>query len=244
MDHLTDRDLLSVWEAGSRQSTVEKSLWLLTKAFPHLSFDQVAGLSIGDRDARLLQIREQLFGKVLKNAAVCPHCQNPVEWETSISDLKLQPIREDPAEKTLDLRFNGQTIHFRLPNTLDVLEVMSLTSPAMQADALIRTCTLQSTLPFERVEDYPDELKSAILHQMETNDPQADIVMDICCPACAHTWSMLFDIMEYLWKEIDEWARQLLQDVYLLARTFGWSEREILDMSRFRRNLYIEMIIG
>jgi hypothetical protein len=66
--------------------------------------------------------------------------------------------------------------------------------------------------------------------------------MLLTCPNCCNQWEGQFDIASYLWTEINTWARHMLQEVYLLARAFGWSEYAILTMSPQRRQLYLEMI--
>jgi len=53
---------------------------------------------------------------------------------------------------------------------------------------------------------------------------------------------MTFDILTYLWSEIEDWAQRLLLEVHTLALAYGWSERDILAMSPRRRRLYLEMV--
>lgn len=52
---------------------------------------------------------------------------------------------------------------------------------------------------------------------------------------------MAFDIGAYLWEEVDAWADRTLRDVHLLAASYGWSERDILDLSPARRGRYLEL---
>jgi len=42
--------------------------------------------------------------------------------------------------------------------------------------------------------------------------------------------------------EVNEWAERQLQTVHKLARAYGWTEREILNLSPVRRQLYLGMI--
>jgi hypothetical protein len=77
---------------------------------------------------------------------------------------------------------------------------------------------------------------------MEALDPQADIRIALTCPQCGHGWNAQFDISGYLWTEIDQWAHQTLNAVHRLARAYGWSERDILELSPVRRQLYLGLI--
>ena len=61
MDNLTDRDLLSFWEKGLNKPIIEKSLFLLGWAYPNYDTNEIVSFSIGDRDSRLLHIRENLL---------------------------------------------------------------------------------------------------------------------------------------------------------------------------------------
>ena len=59
------------------------------------------------------------------------------------------------------------------------------------------------------------------------------------CIACGETWTDRLDVVGYVWEEITERARRLLDDVHGLAAHYGWSEREILAMSGARRDAYL-----
>jgi hypothetical protein len=49
------------------------------------------------------------------------------------------------------------------------------------------------------------------------------------------------DVAAFVWAEIESEARRLLLEVDVLARRYGWSERDILDMSPIRRYQYLEL---
>jgi hypothetical protein len=87
--------------------------------------------------------------------------------------------------------------------------------------------------------------KAAITHLAEhiaAADPQADITLDLSCPACGHAWQVLFDIVAFLWSEITAQAQRLLLDVHQLARLYHWPESEILSMSSLRRQYYLNLV--
>ena len=48
----------------------------------------------------------------------------------------------------------------------------------------------------------------------------------------------------YLWDEIDARARRLLDEVHALARTYCWSEEQILALSETRRRAYLRAGAG
>ncbi len=73
------------------------------------------------------------------------------------------------------------------------------------------------------------------------HDPQAELLLDLQCPACGARWQLVLDIVAFLWEELCSSAAGLLGEVDTLARAYAWSEREILALSPTRRRLYVEM---
>jgi hypothetical protein len=45
-----------------------------------------------------------------------------------------------------------------------------------------------------------------------------------------------------LWLEITARSQRLILEVHQLARTYGWTEAEILNLSAARRALYLKMV--
>ena len=84
--------------------------------------------------------------------------------------------------------------------------------------------------------------RGAVTERMSQADPQADVKLGLDCPACGHDWLVTFDILSFLWSEIETWAQRMLRDVHILARSYGWREADILAMSAFRRQCYLEML--
>ena len=241
MRPLTVVELLNLWEAGLHHTLIEKSLHLLCVACSVPDIQTMAGVSIGERDARLLQLRAWMFGTQLSNMAYCPACSQPVEWETNLRDLQLQPAHAETRPNEFDLGSAGFSLRFRLLNSLDLMAATGNTG--VNAKQLLSGCILKVQHEQQDcgADDLPDEVFEALDKRLDEEDPQADIQMMVNCPACAHEWHATFDILSYLWVEIDSWAKHMLQEVSVLARAFGWSERDILNMSTQRRQLYLEM---
>jgi len=233
---LSDQQLLQVWEFGLNHSAFETNLFLLSMIHPDIGDSDLLSMSIRERDRRLLNFRKRFFGPLLQNSSDCPACSEKLEWEISVSDL----IIEAQQDQTLSIAFDDQTYRFRLPNSQDVLETIYLTDRSKQEEYLLQKCIL-STDEY-KADSIAEEVKDFILLKMEEADPQSNLDLNLSCPVCNHQWTLTFDIMEYLWIEINERAIQLMRDIYLLAKTFHWSETEILRMNPFRKSLYLSMI--
>jgi hypothetical protein len=80
-------DLLTAWEVGRRASTAQRSVLLLGALAPQLDGDALLGLSLGDRDARLLAAHRQLFGPELECVVRCPACGADLELALAVDAL-------------------------------------------------------------------------------------------------------------------------------------------------------------
>ena len=77
---------------------------------------------------------------------------------------------------------------------------------------------------------------------MSARDPQAEVLLDLTCPACGASWQTVFDIAAYFWAELTAEAKRLLREVDALARAYGWREVDILALSPGRRQAYLELV--
>ena len=241
MRPLSVTELLAAWERGLDVPPTERALTLLAACSTEAP-DALARLSIGRRDARLLVLRELTFGAQLTSLAACPACGERMECTFNVSDLRVAPELEPVEAFTLTL--DDDEMRFRLPNSLDQLALATCTDVASARDLLLQRCLLTTHGAEIRVARLPLSAWAQIAEQMERADPQADIQLDMSCAACGHRWQEAFDIGSFFWTELDAWARRLLLDVHTLARAYGWSEHDILNLSAPRRQFYLNLIGG
>jgi len=220
---------------------IRRALILLAVMNPERSAEVWARVSIGERDRRLLQMREELFGDSLETMAVCPKCSERLELSFSTSDV-LVSAPAGAREDGLVVEASGYEVTCHLPTSADLLHITQSTGPDLH-EAMLKRCVEVARLggePLDRAA-LPDEIVSIVIDKMSKADPQADVQVEMACPACSHRWSLSFDILSYLWSEIEDWAQRLLLDVHTLASAYGWSEADILTMSPRRRRIYLEM---
>ena len=86
--------------------------------------------------------------------------------------------------------------------------------------------------------------EAALAERLSELDPLAETLIDMCCEVCGERWQALFDIVTFFWNELHARSRRLLQEIDLLARTYGWTEGEVLRMGEQRRGLYVEMALA
>jgi hypothetical protein len=77
---------------------------------------------------------------------------------------------------------------------------------------------------------------------MEEADPLTAMQLALSCPECGYQWQTAFDIESFFWSEINAWANRMLHEVHTLALRYGWREMDILAMSPWRRQFYLNMV--
>ena len=241
---LSASGLLTLWEQGGAQPRVQQALLLLAASCPETAPDKLANLSIGRRDGLLLTLREQLFGPHLVSVASCPACGERLQLTFNVADIRTE-AGETPAEPLM-LHLDGYEACFRLPDSNDQAAIAGCEDVAGGRRLLLTRCLLEVRHQKEEqpVDEVPEKILKAVSELMSQADPQADVQLDLTCPACAHVWSAAFDIVSYFWQEIDWWARRILRDIHFLASAYGWHEADILNMSARRRQFYLDMIGG
>ena len=232
------RALLDAWERGLEQGPVERGLTLLALVSPGDDPDALAALSIGERDRRLLALREAVFGPRMTGVVACTRCGEPLEVEFATCELRAAP----PNDAVLTLRGDDHEVQLRVPDSRDLLAVAAADAAVAPA-LLLERCVVSA-----RVGDapagagsLPPELIAEAGRRLADADPQADVRVRLTCPACSFDWAAPFDVVTYLWTEIEAWAGRLLADVHVLASAYGWSESDILALNPARRQSYLEL---
>jgi hypothetical protein len=227
MRALSATELLSVWESGRNQIPLQRALTMLAVACPGASSDSLARLTIGQRDARLLALREQTFGSEITGVSDCPECGEKLELSFNSSDIG--PVTEAEPPTELAVQSNGGEVRFRLPTSADLLAVNN-------TEQLLEHRLLRGG------EQVTENCRISVGEKMLSVDPMAEIHLALNCPSCEHKWEAPFDIVAFLWREISAAARRLLREVHTLASAYGWTESEILSLTPARRRAYLEMI--
>ncbi|UBF24841.1 phage baseplate protein [Kovacikia minuta CCNUW1] len=245
MRSLSAADILQIWEIGQNQHPLDRALTLLSFALPEMSGEDLVQLSIGQRDALLLTLRELTLGSRMESFAQCPQCQEPLEFTLNLADLRT-PEPEEAGNQPHTLTTEGFELVFRLPTSQDLAAIVHCREIEIAQRLLAQRCIQQVSQNGNPIN--PDLLPIAVLSQIAgqiaASDPQSEMLLDLTCPACQHSWQVLFDIVSFFWTELSVQAKRLLREVHTLARFYGWHEADILSLSPIRRQFYLEQIMG
>lgn len=235
-------DLLDLWERGAAKPPYERAVAILEAAFPDQPAASISNWSLGQRDAAFISLQEILFGERLNAVASCPSCGSRLDLDFDTPRIRAPFSGGETHKTTMTVGGSAYALEI-LPLTTNHLRQVSANPSRL---ALLQNClgsVLRDGAPVEP-KDLPEEVIKQVGAKLAELDPQTDIQLALRCPDCAHAWDAPFDIIAFVWSEIDAWAQRTIQEVHLLASRYGWSERDILGMSARRRQRYLQMVTG
>ncbi|MGH3994573.1 MAG: hypothetical protein ACRDSN_19200, partial [Pseudonocardiaceae bacterium] len=215
MPALSASELLLVWEQGRLEAPHERSLTMLASVDPTRQDGSLSELTVAERDAQLLALREDTFGSRIETVVDCPACDEALELALDTRELAGEAQDRDVHSIGVD----GGKASFRLPTCGDVAGVAGEGDVAGAAAKLLERCVIDP--PAAGLSDLD---RAAVVDRMAELDPLAALELEVACPACGHVCSAGFDIASFLWKEVEAAARRTLEDVHALASAYGWCE--------------------
>ncbi len=136
----------------------------------------------------------------------------------------------------------GVELHLRLPRGSDQLVWLEggIVDPTVMAKTLIQrgdeTTAPDSPLPAQWIEP----LETAL----EEHDSLTMLELEVCCPSCDAVSQVPFDLEALLLEALARAQSLLLDQFHRLARTYHWTEAEILSIPARRRADYLDRLNG
>ncbi len=233
---ITELALLSAWENGYGRPAPDRAV-TLAAAVSGLPADYVADLPLGACDRLLLELREQCFGARLDGLARCPRCGTELDVGLDVDELRAEGVcgadelragGASGADGGRAVEVAGRTV------TLRALTSRDIGSCGGDRDRLLARCLVGEPVPPAA------EVLDAVEARLDALDPQAARTIDLDCPSCRVSWAASVDVTEFVWTEVDRFARRLLHDIHTLATAYGWREADVLAISPARRRFYLQ----
>jgi hypothetical protein len=239
---LTPADLLDAWERQVGGGWSARTLDLLDAADRDPHPRDWTDRTIGERDRRLMTLRRDLFGDSVVALATCPACGRETELTFSMTALADAAVSGVPAD--LVVTIDDYTVELRPLVVADLDLARSAADLATAHAALARSAVATATHGGRpvAVDALPMSVLEALDDRLAESDPAADILFDLGCDSCGASWDEQFDIVSFLWAEIDAWALRTLDDVHRLASAYGWTERNVLALGERRRQAYLDLV--
>ena len=212
--------------------------------------ETVRALTVGDREALLLHLRRLTLGEAMPCVLACPEpeCGEKLDLELRVGDLLLPPYAEARASWETVVVVDGRRygVRFRLPAGGDqeaAADRLDRDGAGAATALLLRHCVESVEDEAGRaVEDWPAAVARELPARMAELDPQAEISLDLTCPACDRRFSALFDTASYFLGELAGDPARLFRQVHSLALHYHWSEPEILALTPQRRRMYLNLL--
>lgn len=203
---------------------------------PHAEMlEKVRGLGLAERDRLLIELRSRSLGSRIKGEVECPRCNSAEEVEFAAADLPIQPpagndplVIDLPSGKVARLRqlAAGDHEQFAATSGLDGAAQMALAIDRALLSLEGDPCGLE------------DEDRKALEQALALSVPQ-ELRIDIDCHACGQRLSARFGACAFFLAELREHSKTLIDDVHILARTYHWSEADVLRLTLRRRLAYL-----
>jgi hypothetical protein len=226
--------IVQIWERGRHEHPVDRALTMLS-LLSGQPRPELARLSVEHRDCLLLGWRERLFGRAMTAWAACPACGCGVDVSLTVDD-------PEPPEDRFTVEVAGTPLTVRMPTSLDLAAVAGCQSVDEARRRLVGRCLEGAPAgPDEGQAADDDRLVTAVEAELDRRAGVSAGTVELRCPDCADLWALEVDVAAFAWREIEILAGRLLAEVDVLARRYGWSERDILALSPDRRRFYLEL---
>src|SRR5215475_6534376 len=171
MRALSADDIIRVWEVGCRQDSAERALTLLAVASPAESADELRHLSLGRRNAQLLELRRRLFGSALGAFSQCPGCGEPLEFEVPVDAIDRGGAATDAA---FTLATGGYAVRFRLLDSTDLAAAAAAAGVDEARRVLVDRCVLEARRDDDAITaaDLPEPILRQLATRLAEHDPQ------------------------------------------------------------------------
>lgn len=216
-----------------------------------ITIEMVGSLSVGDREALLLHLRRLTLGDRMQCVLCCPDrsCGEAMDLDLLASELLLPPYAncKECYEVTVPMDGYEYMVSFRLPNGADqeAVACLSQSDPDAAVDMLLNRCIKQVKATRDdgvAREHWPHNFREQVSAAISELDPQAEIKLNLSCPACGHSFSAIFDTATFLFHEISRRMNHLYEEVHWLAFYYHWSEAEIMGMTPKKRLMYLNLL--
>lgn len=189
-----------------------------------------AGATLATTAASMIELHRRFFGPRVEMIMNCPVCDEVLEL-----DLELATCARFPAADRREVRTAAGRVLVRAPIIADLLAVEDRPDPA---DALLERLVIDGAAAGPGLSGGDRDLIDEVAQDLAG---AAGTVLSVRCPGCETVGRAGFDPTDHVWERVDRWAMDQLASVAVLARAYGWSEREVLALSPARRARYLEL---
>lgn len=235
---LSDAVLLSMWDQASATPR-DCADAVLRAAWPETDSGHWDDVPLGQRDRDILAVRAATIGTSIELVLSCPHCAELLALTFDVGEL----MSGDAVAESVTVASNDTVITARPLRESDLAAASACQTVPAARTLLIARCIVAAHRGERAI--HADDLGAseidALSEALERADPGADLAFGIECSRCAAVVDASLDVARFVWTELSRRARNLLTEVDVIARRYGWSEQQILNLTASRRRRYLEL---
>ena len=222
-----------VEEASNTPQAVTRALYLALDrlAGEVATPERVADLCVADRQFLMRELDRHLGCEGGWFQADCADCGARFDFHIDYAHLPVQEARESYPHARVDL--DGRRLRFRLPTGADQ-EILANLPDAEARSWLLRQLALEP----EALGTPNEAIIAGVEAALDAVSPGVVLRVQTVCPECGA--GNLADLDPYHALSIH--SDDLLMEVHQIAVHYHWSETEILNLPRRRRQRYLQII--
>ncbi len=182
-----------------------------------------AGLTVSQIDRALAGIYDTLYGSRAECRVACEACGETYEFTLDLPQIIAEQDADRPGPPDADGAWTMEGVaRVRAPKPADLVD---------DPDTLATRLTVEGGASAETVGAF-----------LETAAPVLTLDLAACCPQCATSAQVRFDLASYLTRRLDSERPFLVREAHLIASRYGWSHGEIMALTRDDRRAYAGLI--
>ena len=232
-------DLLLIWEYARERDPAQLRTVLMGVLRPDLGPVDLEAMSLGRVHQAMIRTLCDMAAAPLRGQATCPACGEVMGFHMDPTRLLIPPEPEALVVEHQDYR-----LRLRPPSGRDLAMVLALGEETSAWEYLVEACLVSARDSMGPVAptSLPAEIIALAGEALAEADPGLIYRLSMKCIECGHQWSPQLDPALFLVREAKAAAKRILIEVDRLAKTYGWSEAEILAMSPRRRQTYLDLV--
>lgn len=199
--------------------------------------ERVDALCVPDRRFLMIELARELGLSFAWSTHVCSECGVRFDFPLDLAELPVMPASEHYPVALIATACGR--VRLRVPTGADQIGLAAAEDDAMAADLLVRLCLSPCEVTDE---DLIHRLSSsdlaAIDAALEELAPRLPWAVEAPCPECRSSNIVAIDAAGWL----AHLADGPTGDVHEIAMAYGWSERDILALTRTQRLKYLTLI--
>lgn len=241
--------ILALWERGERAEAIERAS--LLAAWGSAEGEGSGPMSLRARSEQIVRLRRATFGDRLDAVAECPNCTAEAEFSLSCAAIEREVATSQARLEWAHGPFKARLRELTVADLRRIAtELRSQPDRAGDERLAIDALLGASISRLERdgvattLDELPDTARAGLVACVDAAHDAADLRVELRCPGCDATRTVRLDLGEYVWAEVAAAAERLLGEIHLLARSYGWTEREIMTLASVRRAAYVSRCSG